>query len=97
LRKSQFSTLTYLNPGFGGPWDMLGIFFVNVKFITLHRRLLAKKNLNSMQGFKEFILAIFQLWQNSTFEPAHEIQNLFVLAERPFLKRYEDDIYKNYS
>ena len=28
LRKSQFSTLTDLNHGFGGPWDMLRIFFV---------------------------------------------------------------------
>ena len=30
MRKFQFSTLTYLNPGFGGSWDMLAIFFVNV-------------------------------------------------------------------
>ena len=29
LRKSQFCTLTDLNPGFGGPLDMLGIFLVN--------------------------------------------------------------------
>ena len=28
LRKSQFSTLTDINTGFGGPWDRLGIFFV---------------------------------------------------------------------
>ena len=40
LRQSSVCTLTYLNPGFGGPWDMLGIFFVNIKFITLHRSLL---------------------------------------------------------
>jgi hypothetical protein len=32
---SQFSTLTDLNPGFGGPWDILGIFSVNVIFIRL--------------------------------------------------------------
>ena len=29
LRKLQFSTLIDQNAGFGGPWDMLAIFFVN--------------------------------------------------------------------
>ena len=43
LRKSQFSTLTYLNPGFGGPWDMLEIFFVNVIFITLQKKSFGQK------------------------------------------------------
>ena len=38
LRKSQFSTLTDLNPGFGGPLDMLGIFFVNVIYTTLQKK-----------------------------------------------------------
>jgi hypothetical protein len=27
-----------------------------------------------MHGFKSAILAIFQFWQNGTFEPVHEIQ-----------------------
>ena len=43
-RKSPFSTMTYLNPGFGGPWDMLGIFFVNVIFITLQKKSFGTKN-----------------------------------------------------
>ena len=43
LRKSQFSTLTYLNPGFGGPWDISGIFFVNVIFITLQKKSFGQK------------------------------------------------------
>ena len=30
-----------------------------------------------MHGFKSAILAIFQFWQNGTFEPVHEIQKLF--------------------
>ena len=30
--------------------------------------------LNSMLGFKSAILAIFQFWQNGTFEPTHGIQ-----------------------
>ena len=44
LRKSQFSKLRYLNSGFGGPWDMLGIFFVNVIFITLQNKSLGQIN-----------------------------------------------------
>ena len=47
-----------------------------------------------MQGLKSAILAIFQFWQNGTFEPVHGIQ--FFLAERRLLKRYEDGIYKKY-
>ena len=30
-----------------------------------------------MHGFKNDILAIFQFWQNGTFEPMHEIQIFF--------------------
>ena len=67
-------TLTYLNPGFGGPSDMLGILFVNVIITEVFR---TKFFLNSMGGFKSAILAIFQSWQNGTFEPVHEIQKLF--------------------
>ena len=44
LRKSQFSTLNYLNPRFGGSWDMLGIFFVNVIFIMLQKKSFDQKN-----------------------------------------------------
>ena len=36
-----------------------------------------KKFLNFMHGFKSAILAIFQFWQNGTFEPVHEIQKKF--------------------
>mgnify|MGYP001229301662 CR=1 FL=1 len=32
------SFLTDLNPEFGGPWDMLGIFLVNVIFIMLLKK-----------------------------------------------------------
>ena len=35
LRKSSVCTLTYLNPGFGGPWDMLWIFLGYSTFIIL--------------------------------------------------------------
>jgi hypothetical protein len=44
-----------------------------------------------MHEFKSAILAIFQFWQNGTFELVHGIQKKF-LAKRLFLKHYEDDI-----
>jgi hypothetical protein len=56
---------------------MLGIFFVNVIIWP-------KKNLNSMHSFKSAILAIFQSWQNGTFEPMHGIQKFF--GQKTFFK-----------
>ena len=48
-----------------------------------------------MHGFKNDILAIFQFWQNGTFEPTHEIQ-IFWGGRKTSVKRYEDDMYKKY-
>ena len=75
-------TLTDLNPGFGGPWDMLGIFFVNVIFIMLQKnsfgkKIFEKKILNSMHGFKSAILPELKNCQNGTFEPVDEIKKIF--------------------
>ena len=67
MRKTQFSTLTDLNPGFGGPWDMLGIFFVNVIFIMLHRSLSVKKNFEFHRRVQKCHFGNFSLlakWQN---------------------------------
>ena len=36
--KMSVSILIDLYPEFGGPWDMLGIFFVNVIFIMLQKK-----------------------------------------------------------
>ena len=47
MKKSQFSTFTDINPGFGGPWDMIGVTFENVKEVFR-----PKKDLNTMQGLK---------------------------------------------
>ena len=66
--------VTDLNPGFGRPWDMLVIFFVNFIFIMLQKKSWPKEYLNFIHGFKSAILAIFQFWQNGTFELVHEIQ-----------------------
>ena len=94
LRISQFSTVTDQNPEYDGPCDMLGIFFLNVIFITLLKDSYSQKNLNSMHGFKSAILPKFNNSQNGTFEPMHEIQKK-ILSERPFLKHHKDDIYCN--
>ena len=75
MRKSQFSTLTDLNPEFGGPLDMPGIFFVNVILTMLQKEYLAKKFLNSMHGFKSAILPGLP---KGTYQPFHGIQKDFL-------------------
>ena len=40
----QFLTLTDLNPGFDGPWDMLAIFFKCYLHNASKERVLAKTN-----------------------------------------------------
>ena len=93
LRISQFfSKMRYLNPGFGGPWDMLGIFFVNVIFITLQKSLSAKKKIEFHTWVQKCHLPELKNCQNGTFEPMYGIQK--ILADRLFLKCYENDIYK---
>jgi hypothetical protein len=76
--KSQFSTLTDLNPEFGRPWDILVILFVNVIFIMFQKKSFDQNYFwIFMHGFKSAILAIFQFWQSGTFKPVHEIQKFF--------------------
>ena len=48
-----------------------------------------------MHRFKSAILAIFQFFQNGTFEPVHEIQHFF--AKSILLKHNENDNKKKYS
>ena len=47
-----------------------------------------QKKLNVMHRFKSANLAIFQFWQNVTFEPLPEIQNFF--AKTNLLKHYKN-------
>ena len=74
----RYSTLTNLNPGFGGP---LGIFFCKCHLHNASKEVFHQKIfLNSMHGIKNAILAIFQFWQIGTFEfdPVHEIKFFFI-------------------
>ena len=48
-----------------------------------------------MHGFKCAILAIFQFFQNGTFEPVHKL--FFVLAKSILFKHYENDNKKKIS
>ena len=48
-----------------------------------------------MHRFKNAILAIFQFFQNGTFEPVHEIWNF--LTKSILLKHYEYANKKKYS
>ena len=43
FRKSPFCTFSCINPGFGGPWDMLWIFFLIPIFILLQKNAFGKK------------------------------------------------------
>ena len=56
---------------------MLVIYFLNVIFIMLQKKSFGQKKFNFMHEFKSAILAIFQFWQNDTFEPVHEIHIFF--------------------
>ena len=38
FRKSPFCTFSCINPGFGGPWDKLWIFFLVAIFIMLRKK-----------------------------------------------------------
>ena len=52
MRKSQFSILTDLNPGFGRPWDMLAIFFVNAIFIMFQKKSFGKNSFDQKTSFE---------------------------------------------
>ena len=76
LRKPQFLTLNDLNSGFGGPWDMLGIFLVNVNFKMLQKKSFGEK-IGFHAQFQKCNLPQLKNCQNGTFEPVHKIQKLF--------------------
>ena len=44
FRKSPFCTFSCINPGFGGPWGMLWIFFLIGIFIMLQKNTFSQKN-----------------------------------------------------
>ena len=43
FRKSPFCTFSCINPGFGGPWGKLWIFFLNGIFIMLQKNTFGQK------------------------------------------------------
>ena len=78
FRKSPFCTFSCINPRFGGPWGMLWIFLPFGIFIMLQKNTFSQNFFsNFMHRFKSAILAIFQCFQNGTFEPVHEIRNFY--------------------
>ena len=96
LRKSQFSKLSYLNPGFGGPWDIIGIFFVNAIFKT-HQTSLLAKNVFEFQAqdqkchFGNFSILAKRHFSNRAWNSKSFWPKVF------FLKCCENEIYKKYS
>ena len=57
FRKSSFCTFSCINPGFGGPWGMLWIFFLNGTFIMLQMNIFGQKKF-SPRGFQTFLIAL---------------------------------------
>ena len=55
-----------INPWFGGPWDMLLIFFLIAIFIMLQKNAFGKKMSNVMQGFISVIYRQFFNHSNMT-------------------------------
>ena len=96
LKKSQFSTLTDLNPGFGRPWDMLGFFFVNDIFITLQKKSFGQKKFEFHARVQKWHFARIEKLPKWHFW-THAWNSKKISSERLLLKRYEDDIYKKIS
>ena len=66
LTKSQFANFTDLNPGFGRPWDMLEIFWLNVIFIMLQKKSFGQNNFwISCTISKVQFWVNFQFWMNT--------------------------------
>ena len=61
FRKSPFCTFSCINPGFGGPWDMLWIFFLIGIFIMLQKNTFGQKKIQiSCMGSK---VPFWQKWK----------------------------------
>ena len=78
MKKVPICTLTYLNPGFGGPWNKLQIILVNGTFIMPQKKSFGQKNFRiSCTGSKVPFWQFLHSAKNGTFEPVHEIQKFF--------------------
>ena len=66
-----------INPGFGRPWGMLWILFVNGTFIMPQKKSFGQKIFEFHTRVQKCNLAEWKNCQNDTFEPEHEIQKFF--------------------
>ena len=96
FRKSPFCTFSCINPGFGGPWDMLWIFFLIGIFIMLQKNTFGQKNfkfhtrVQKCQFGKIERLPKWHFWTRA-------LNSKFFFAKRLLLRHYESAIYKKYS
>ena len=68
FRKSPFCTFFCINPGFGGPWDKLWIFFLIAIFMLLHKNAFGQKKIwISCTGSK------LPFWQFFQKKPSREL------------------------
>ena len=66
-----------INPWFGGPWDMLLIFFLIAIFIMLQKNAFGKKNFKFHARVQKCHFSNFSIFPKWHFWPVHEIWNSF--------------------
>ena len=78
FRKSPFCTFSCINPGFGGPWGMLWIFFLNGTFIMLQKNTFGQKKFwISCTGSKVPFWQFFIFAKMTLLNPCMKFKNFF--------------------
>jgi hypothetical protein len=85
IQQNSDCTLTDLNPGFGGPWNMLRILLGYGTFIMLQGNRFAKKKIISSTGSKVLFWQFFISAKMALFNPCMKLKNM---TKRLFLKHY---------
>ena len=78
FRKSTFCTFSWINPGFGGPWDMLWISFGYGTFIMLQKKSFGQNNFwISYTGSKVPLWQFFNFAKMALLNPCMKFKNFF--------------------
>ena len=96
FRKSPFCTFSCIYPGFGGPWGMLWIFFLNGTFIMLQKKTFGQETFwISYMGSK---VPFWQKWKIAKMALLNPCMKFKIfLAKSILLKHYENANKKKYS
>jgi hypothetical protein len=95
LEKSPFCTFSCINPGFGGPWGMLWIFFLLAIFIMLQKKAFGQKKIQiSCTGSKVPFWQFLDFSKMALLDPCMKFE--IFLAKSILLKHYENGKKKKY-